>query len=263
MILDEIIRNKRQEVSLLRMRFSGKNLDELIKALPKPRDFADAFKKGKFSLIAEIKKASPSAGLIRQDFEPITLAKTYEESGASAISVLTDQKYFQGKLEYLKAAKESTTIPILRKDFIIDEHQVYEARIAGADALLLIVRILDDEKLNGLLKLTEKLGMQALVETHNAEEVERALKTKAKIIGINNRDLDTLRIDLQTTIQLMEGFPQLKERVVISESGIVSNEDVEKLKAAGADGVLIGETLLKSKNIGEIIRELMGHDDAE
>ena len=258
MILDDIIRDKKQEVSSLRQQYSGKNLAELVKALPKPRDFLSAFKKGKFSLIAEIKKASPSAGLIRPDFEPITLAKTYEESGAAALSVLTDEKYFQGKIEYLKAAKESTTIPVLRKDFIIAEEQIYEARIAGADAVLLIVRILSDEQLKRLLDLTGKLGMQALVETHNAEEMKRALKTKAKIIGINNRDLDNLKIDLGATFQLMQNFPQLKKRIVISESGIVSGEDIKKLKKAGADGVLIGETLMKSKNIPDKIRELMG-----
>jgi indole-3-glycerol phosphate synthase len=258
MILDDIIRHKQQEVSSLQKQYSGKNLNDLVKALPKPRDFLSAIKKGKFSLIAEIKKASPSAGLIRPDFEPITLAKTYEESGAAALSVLTDEKYFQGKLEYLKAAKESTTIPVLRKDFIIAKEQVYEARIAGADALLLIVRILSDEQLKKLLELTERLAMQALVETHNAEEVERALKTNAKIIGINNRDLDTLKIDLQTSIQLIEKLPQLNERIVISESGIVTNTDIQTLKKAGADGVLIGETLMKSKNIPEKIRELMG-----
>ncbi len=258
MVLEDIILNKKQEIISLKLQYSGKNLAELIKGLPKPRDFLGAFGKEKFSLIAELKKASPSAGLIRKDFEPITLAKTCEESGASAISVLTDEKHFQGELDYLKAAKESTTIPILRKDFIIDEEQVYEARIAGADALLLIVRILSDEQLGVLLKLTEELGMQALLEVHDAGEIERALKTDAKIIGINNRDLDTLKVDLQNTVQLIEKFPQLRERIVISESGIKSREDIEKLKKAGSDGVLIGEVLMKSGNIAEKIKELMG-----
>lgn len=258
MILDDIIFNKRQEVTSLKLRLSGKDPRKLIKGLPKPRSFLKAFRKERFSLIGELKKASPSAGVIREDFEPITLAKVYEESGASAISVLTDEKFFQGKLEHLKAAKESTTIPILRKDFIIDESQIYESRIGGADALLLISRVLNDSELDQLTKLTEKLGMQVLVEVHNAEEVERVLKTKAKIIGINNRDLDTFKVDLQNTINLIKKFPKLKDRIVISESGIETRKDIETLKKAGVDGVLIGESLLRSKNIPAKIRELMG-----
>ncbi len=257
MILDDIIANKQKEVGSLKKRLSGKDPRQLIKGLPKPRNFLNAFKKGKFSLIAEVKKASPSAGVIRKDFDPITLAKTYEECGASAISVLTDEKYFQGKLEYLKAAKDSTTIPILRKDFIIDEAQIYESRIAGADAVLLIVRVLDDSKLAKMLKLAEELGMQALVEVHNAKELERALKTQAKIIGINNRDLDSLQIDLQNTPRLVQQFPKLKERIVISESGIKTKEDILLLKKAGVDGILMGQTLLKSDNIPDKVNELL------
>lgn len=255
MILDDIIFNKRQEVTSLKVQLSGKDLRKLVKGLPKPRKF---FKKGKFSLIAEVKKASPSAGIIREDFDPIYLAKVYEESGASAVSVLTDEKFFQGKLDHLKAAKESTTIPILRKDFIIDEAQVYESRIAGADALLLIARVLNDPELDQLIKLAEELGMQALVEVHSAEEVARVLKTKAKIIGINNRDLDTFEVDLQTTVNLIKKFPKLKDRIVISESGILTCKHVETLKKAGVDGVLIGESLLRSKNIPAKIGELIG-----
>ncbi|MFH1684503.1 MAG: indole-3-glycerol phosphate synthase TrpC [Candidatus Margulisiibacteriota bacterium] len=258
MILDDIIFNKRQEVTALKVKFSGKDPQKLVKGLPKPRNFLKAFKKGKLSLIAEIKKASPSAGVIRQDFYPISLAKTYEESGAVAVSVLTDAKFFLGKLEYLKAAKESTTIPILRKDFVIDESQIYETRIAGADALLLIVRVLSDDELISLLALTEKLGMQALVEAHNAEEVERVLKTDAKIVGINNRDLDTFKVDLQTTVKLLKKFPKLKKRMVISESGVESKADIDVLKKAGVDGVLIGETLMRSNNIPAKIMELFG-----
>ncbi|MFH1826156.1 MAG: indole-3-glycerol phosphate synthase TrpC [bacterium] len=254
MILDDIIANKQQEVAALKTRYQDKNLDELVQDLPKPRAF---LKKGRFSLIAEIKKASPSAGLIRPDFNPTTLAKTYEESGAAAISVLTDNKYFQGQLADLKSAKDSTTIPVLRKDFIIDESQIYESRVAGADAVLLIVRLLDQDLLAGLLALTEKLGMQALVETHNAQEVKRALQTAAKIIGINNRDLDTLETDLNTTLNLVKLFPQLKERILISESAIKSRAEVSRLKDAGVDGILVGETILKSNNVGKKIEELM------
>lgn len=258
MILDDIIFNKRQEVTSLKVLFSGKDPKKLTRGIPKPRDFLKAFKKGKFSLIAELKKASPSAGIIRQEFEPVTLAKTYEESGAAALSVLTDQKFFQGKIENIKFAKESTTIPVLRKDFIIDECQILESRLAGADALLLIARVLSDAELAELLRLTESLGMQALVEVHNAEEVERILKTSARVIGINNRDLDTFQVDLKNTIGLVKKFPELKERIVIAESGIETCKDVEALKKAGVDGVLIGETLLRSKNIPAKIKELLG-----
>jgi indole-3-glycerol phosphate synthase len=258
MILDDIIFNKRQEVTSLKLNYSGKDLRKLVKDLPKPRHFLKAFKKGGFSLIAEIKKASPSAGVIREDFDPYGLAKAYEESGASAISVLTDDKFFQGRLEHLKAAKECTTIPVLRKDFIIDESQVYESRIAGADALLLIARMLEEPELAELLALTEELGMQALVEVHNAEEVEKVLKTEARLIGINNRDLDTFKTDLQTTVDLVRKFPELKDRLLISESGIEARKDIEILRKAGTDGVLIGETLMRSRNIPEKIKELMG-----
>lgn len=256
MILDDIIFNKRQEVTALKVKYSGKDLLRFAKCITPPRDFLKAFPQGKMSLIAEIKKASPSAGVIREDFEPITLAKTYEESGAAAVSVLTDEKFFQGKIDYLKLAKESTTIPILRKDFIIDESQIYEARIGGADAILLIVRILTDEELVSFLKLTHELGMNALVEVHNAEEAERALKTDAKIIGINNRDLENFKVDHQNTVHLIKKYPDLKKRIIISESGIKSKADIETLKKAGVNGVLVGETILKSNNIPAKIQEL-------
>ncbi|MFA6548805.1 MAG: indole-3-glycerol phosphate synthase TrpC [Candidatus Margulisiibacteriota bacterium] len=257
MILDEIVFQKRREVEQLKERFTGIDPAALVEGLPCTRPFLKAFRKGRFSLIAEIKKASPSAGLIRPHFEPVTLAKTYEESGASAISVLTDEKYFQGKLDYLKAAKDSTTIPILRKDFIIDALQIYESRIAGADAVLLIARILDDLELAGMLELTESLGMQALVEIHNAEEAKRVLSTKAKVIGINNRDLDTLKIDLDNTSRLIKEFPSLTERIIISESGIANRADASLLKRVGVNGILVGETLMKSANIPAMVQELL------
>ncbi|MBU1027137.1 MAG: indole-3-glycerol-phosphate synthase, partial [Candidatus Margulisbacteria bacterium] len=168
-----------------------------------------------------------------------------------------DEKYFQGKLEYIKQAKESTTIPVLRKEFIVDEAQVYESKIAGADAVLLIARILKDDELINLLALTEKLGMQALVEVHNADEVQRVLKTNARIIGINNRDLDTLKISLKTTINLLKQFPGLKDRVVISESGIQNKKDVQMLRDVGVDGMLVGEAILKSASVPDKIRELL------
>jgi len=258
MILDDIIKVKEQEVAALRAGFAGKDPMKLIEGLPPARKFLNAFQKGKFSLIAEIKKASPSAGLIRSRFEPTTLAKAYQESGAAAISVLTDQQFFQGKLDDLKAAKDSTTIPILRKDFIIDELQVYESRIGGADAILLISKILAEVQLVKLLKLAEELGMQALVEVHNSKELEKALEFGAKIIGINNRDLKTFQVNRKNAIVLVQKYPELREKIVISESGIKKHEDIKALKEAGVDGVLIGETLLKSNNIPAKVKELLG-----
>lgn len=258
MILDDIIANKQKEVQALAAKFSGKDPSKLVAGLPKPRDFKAALRKGKFSLIAEIKRASPSAGVIREEINLLSLAKSYEEGGATALSVLTDSKYFHGRLEDLKAAKESTTIPVLRKDFILDPLQVYEARMAGADAILLIVRVLPPKMLADLIMLAEELGMPALVEVHDASEAERVLGTKAKIIGINNRDLDTLEIDLNNTIKLINAYPKLRERISISESGIQTRADVDLLKKAGVDGILVGESLLKSKNVPAKIQELIG-----
>ncbi len=258
MILDEIIANKRRKIAALKEHFNSKALCLMTRNLPSTRDFQAAFKKGRFNLIAEIKKASPSAGLIKQDFDPRALAEAYQESGAAAISVLTEEKYFQGRLDYLKAVKDITTVPILCKDFIIDEMQICEARLSGADAILLIARILSDDELSKLLKIAQEMKLQALVETHNAEEVGRALKSGARVIGINNRDLDTLEIDLKTTVDLMKKFPELKKRVVISESGVKTRQDVELLKKAGVNGALIGETLMKSDNIPAKIEELFG-----
>lgn len=248
MILDEIIANKKKEIKGLRA--------DLPKNLPVVQNFLADFSKGKLGLIAEVKKASPSAGLLQENYDPVALAKIYQDSGAAAISVLTDKKYFQGGLEDLKAVKQAVSLPVLRKDFIIDEKQVYESRVAGADAILLIVRVLTDAQLTKLLQLTEGLGLQALVETHNAPEVKRALDAGAKIIGINNRDLDTLKINLEHTVELMRLFPELSERTVISESGIKTKMDIELLQRAGVAGVLIGETLLKSRDVAAQIKEL-------
>jgi len=256
MILDEIIKNKKLEVEGLKKRLKSLNkgyLDEF----PPPRDFLKAISKGRFGIIAEAKKASPSAGELVRDYNPTILAKNYEEAGASAVSVLTDEKYFMGDISHINEAKDSTTVPILRKDFIIDESQIYESRIAGADAILLIARILNDSQLNKFLKTCHGLGMEALVETHNAEEIERALMTDARVIGINNRDLDTLKVDLNATISLLKQFPGLKERIVVSESGIKSKEDIKALKAAGANAALIGETLLKSPNVTKTLQDLL------
>ncbi|MBU0502699.1 MAG: indole-3-glycerol phosphate synthase TrpC [bacterium] len=252
MLLDDIIANKRLEIE----KFKGIDLARFAQKVDLPRDFFAAFPKNKLSLIAEVKKASPSAGLICPAFDPVAIAKAYEQAGAAAISVLTDEKFFQGKIDYLKTVKEAVSLPVLRKDFIIDEAQIYEARIAGADAVLLIARILKDAELIKFLCTAHELGMRALVEVHNAAELERVLNTDAKIIGINNRDLDTLEIDLNNTLEIVKKYPQLKSRVLISESGIKSRAEIEALRGVGIAGVLIGETLMKSPDISTKIKEL-------
>ena len=257
MVLDDIIKEKKREVERLREAYRGKDVEKLSKSLPKPRDFYKAFKKGKLSIIAEIKRASPSAGIIRQNFDPTYLAKTYEDSGASALSVLTDQKFFMGALEHLKAAKESTTIPVLRKDFIIDETQIYESRIAGADAILLIVRILTDAQLSSFLKKAADLGLAVLVEAHSKEEAKRAMSAGAAIIGINNRDLSNFNVDIGITIDILNSLPEIKDQSIVSESGITSKDDIKKLHDAGVDVFLIGESLLKSGDISKKFEELL------
>jgi indole-3-glycerol phosphate synthase len=256
-VLGEIIFDKRQEVTALKVRLNVKHIKQLLKELPATRDFFKALPRGRMSLIAEIKKASPSAGVIAERFEPTFLAKTYEESGAAAISVLTDGKYFQGKLEYLKEAKDPTTIPVLRKDFIIDEAQIYESRIAGADAILLIASILDDCQLKDYLALARSLKMGCLLEVRDEAEAKRALQTDARIIGINNRDLATFKVDCRTTRDLLSKLPELKQRTVVSESGIATAEQVKELKAAGVSAILVGTSLMKSQDIGAKIRELL------
>jgi len=257
MLLDEIIKNKQGELIQLRDNFKRIALANLADAFPPLRDFKSAISRpGQISLIAELKKTSPSAGILRESYEPITLAKAYEEAGAAALSVLTDYKYFLGALAHLKGAKESTTIPVLRKDFIIDELQITESRLAGADAILLIVRILNAEILKKYLSHCAELKLAALVEVHNETEIEAALAAGAEIIGINNRDLDTLKVDFNLSLNLPNKFPELKNKVLVSESGIQTKSQINELKSAGFKAVLIGETLLKSSNITAKIQEL-------
>ena len=258
-VLKEIILKKQEKIILAKGQLPLEVLKEKITSLSPVRPFIKGIvRQSEISLIAEIKKASPSAGVIIDKFEPVYLGKLYEESGAAAISVLTDKAFFLGKIEYIKEVKDSTTIPILRKDFIIDESQIYESRVAGADAILLIVRILTDEQLAGFLSLAQSLKMACLVEAHDEAELERALKTGAEIIGINNRDLETFKIDFNTTIGLMDKYPELKKKIVISESGIESAEQVKALREKGVSGILVGESLLRSADITAKIKELMG-----
>ena len=255
MILDDIIFDKRQEVTALKIKLRHIDFKKLIKKTSPARDFLSAISKP-VSLIAEVKKASPSAGVIKEDFDPVKTAIEYEKAGASAISVLTDSKYFNGSIEDLKRAAKAVNIPVLRKDFIIDEDQIYEARMNGADAVLLIAAVLSDEQLSDFIKIARNLGMRAVVEVHDEEEMLRALKTPAKIIGINNRDLQTFKVDLQTTVRIASMVPKNRKIALVSESGIKTGEDVLLVKNAGACAVLVGEELMRQKDIAGKIREL-------
>jgi len=224
---------------------------------PPPLDFTSALRSDHIQLIAEVKKASPSRGIIRHDFNPAEIAQIYANNGAAAISVLTETKYFQGSLDHLRDIRKALgdkKLPLLRKDFILDSYQVYESRACGADGLLLIVAILTPEKLETLLELSHELGMSCLVEVHNEAELEIALRSQARIIGINNRDLSTFAVDLTTTKRLRPLIPP--DRIVVSESGIKNRSDLEKLREWGVDAVLIGESLMSAANIAAKMKEL-------
>lgn len=206
--------------------------------------------------ICEVKKASPSKGMIAEQFPYLTIAKEYEAAGASAISVLTEPEYFLGKDEYLKEIAEMVQIPVLRKDFIIDAYQIYEAKLLGASAILLICTLLTDSELKEFLELADGLGLSALVEAHDEEEVQRAVKAGARIIGVNNRDLKTFTVDINNSVRLRSHVP--KETLFVSESGIKTAEDIERLRENGTNAVLIGETLMRSRDKGKMLRALAG-----
>ncbi len=258
MILDQIVADKLLEIEV---RKRDLPLDELRKTameqLPS-LDFVLALRGERVQLIAEVKKASPSRGIIRSDFNPVEIALTYAGNGASAISVLTDSKYFQGSLDYLKNIRDALgdkRLPLLRKDFILDPYQVYESRAYGADALLLIIAILTPEKVKALMELSHQLGISCLVEVQNEAELEIALNSGARVIGINNRDLSTFEVDLTTTQRLRLLIP--KDRIVVSESGIKDRGDIEKLGNWGVDAVLIGESLMAADNIAVKMKEFL------
>ncbi len=257
MILDEILKHKRREVAEARRRAPVADVRARAGDAPPPRDFRGALSdRPDVALIAEIKKASPSAGLICADFDPALIASSYHTAGAAALSVLTDRRFFGGEPGFIALAKAAAPLPALCKDFIIDACQVYEARAAGADAVLLIARILSDTELADLLGLVHELGMAALVEAHNAAEVARAVRSGAPILGINNRDLDTLGVDLATTETLAASVPP--DRVLVSESGVASRSDVERLAASGVDAVLVGEALMKNRDVVHAAQQLVG-----
>ncbi len=263
--MDTILETKRKEVQKLREAWDLEDLKTAALDAPRPRNFYAAMTqkpRRKLNLIAEVKKASPSAGVIREDFDPAAIARDYERGGADAISVLTDEQYFQGSLEYLREVREACSLPVLRKDFIIDPLQVYEARAAGADAILLIAAALPPGELLDLMILATELRMTTLLEVHDADEVLAVRSMvgfplpRYGLLGINNRDLTTFNVDIATTLRLL-GLVDSKTPV-ISESGIKTASDVDRLRQAGVRGVLVGETLMRSGDFAAGVEQLLG-----
>jgi indole-3-glycerol phosphate synthase len=254
-VLDKIAAHKKGEVQESKERRPQKVLEKRIAGLNPTRDLKAALaREDRISLIAEIKKASPSAGILRDDFDAMKIAQTYEKEGADAISILTDEAFFQGSLVTLSLVNAMCSLPLLRKDFIIDPYQIYEARVFGADAILLIVSLFSQDTLRSYLSTAQDLGLAALVEVHTEEELHIAVDAGADIIGINNRNLHTFAVDIETTLQLLPKLP--KDALCVSESGINHADDIKKLRRAGVDAILIGTAFMKAKNIGDKIREL-------
>lgn len=255
-ILDEIVAHKRTEVEAARQRVRDDELLAALETAPPVRDFRAALLRDpRPGLIAEVKKASPSAGVIRADFSPVGIARAYENAGAHCLSVLTDEKYFQGHLDFLREIRQQVAIPVMRKEFIIDRYQILEARAAGADCVLLIAECLDDEQLPDLHHYAGELGMATLIELYEPDNLPRVLSTGANLIGINNRDLRSFVTTLEHTFDLL---PQIPEHVLlVSESGIRSHDDIVRLRNAGVGGVLVGESLMRQAEIGDAVRSLM------
>ncbi len=261
-ILEEIVWQKEREVDFLRDKLSMIELSKQLKLLPPTRDFVGALRSLKTNpaVIAEVKKASPSKGVIRENFDPVEIAKSYEAGGASCLSVLTDEKFFQGSFQYLKQIRAAVELPLLCKDFMIYAYQICWARLHGADAILLIAAILTDDDMQLFLKTAKKLGMAALVEVHDLEELDRALKLDGvELIGINNRDLRDFSVSLDTTTMLVQARRDellAKNVLIIGESGIHTPEDLQVIRSAGANGVLVGESLMRQPDPGAAIGEL-------
>lgn len=255
-VLQKIIESKRKEIEAARRVVTAEELQTRLPDAPPVRDFRKALTRGTPpGLIAEVKKASPSAGVIRADFSPVTIAATYERAGANCLSVLTDEEFFQGHLDFLVRIRQQAQIPVMRKEFLIDRYQILESRVAGADCVLLIAECLDDQQLADLHEYAQQLGMQTLIELYDPGNLPRVLRTGATLVGINNRDLRTFATSLQHTFDLM---PQIPDHVLlVSESGITKHEDVVRLKEAGVAGVLVGEFLMRQPDIAAAVRLLM------
>ncbi len=256
-ILDKIVTAKRDEIATARQRRPIEQLRAALADAPPVRDFFGALASGgSIRLIAEVKKASPSKGVIRDDFDPVRIARIYQQHGATCISVLTDQPFFQGRLEYLTRIRQHVDLPLLRKDFLVDEYQLFEARVAGADAVLLIAECLTDRQLKDLHDQAVHLGMTPLVEFYEPENLPRVLACGARLIGVNNRDLKTFQVDLQHTIRMRKQIPD--DRLLVGESGIHHRSDALLLEAAGVRAMLVGEHLMASPDIGAAADRLLG-----
>ncbi|MEO1974275.1 MAG: indole-3-glycerol phosphate synthase TrpC, partial [Pirellulaceae bacterium] len=256
-ILDKIVATKRQEIRAAQDALSLPQLRARLQDAPPCRDFYAALaKEGPIRLIAEVKKASPSQGIIREDFDPVEIAEIYQENGAACISVLTDVQYFQGDLDYLSDIRQATSIPLLRKDFILDTYQLVEARVAGADAVLLIAECLDDSNLKLLHDEALELGLTPLVEFYRPENLTRVLEAGATLIGVNNRDLTTFETDLSHTVRMRDEVPE--SCLLVGESGIRGRNDVVYLEEAGVNAMLVGEHLMRQNDIGAAVREFLG-----
>ena len=255
-ILSEIAAYKREFVADRQRQRSLADVRAHARDAPAPADFAGALTADGIALIAEVKKASPSKGVIRADFDPERIADAYAANGARCLSVLTDEAYFQGCDAYVQMAKEVAGLPVLRKEFTIDEYQLYEARVIGADAILLIVALMDSSQLDDSLGLADELQLDALVEVHDGAELARAKAAGARLVGVNNRDLRTFETSLETTFALLDQMPE--GAVVVSESGIGDRGDVERLADAGVNAILVGESLMREADIGAKVRELLG-----
>jgi indole-3-glycerol phosphate synthase len=255
--LKEIILKKKERIILAKQNIPEEELKARIAALAPTRPFTKSINKANaISLVAEIKRASPSCGVIRQDFNPQEIARIYQEAGAGAISVLTEEDFFCGSVGYINEVKSAVSLPVLRKDFIIEPYQIYESRAFGADAILLIADLLSKEKLTEFLGLASELGLECLIEAHTEKELKKILSLKAPLIGINNRDLQSLEVDPKTIERLFLLIP--KDKVVVAESGIKSHQDVLFLKILGVKAVLIGQAFMQAQDIAEKIQEIMG-----
>jgi len=257
-ILQRILARKSEEVAQRRGERPLAELQARSADLPPARGFVDAVRRrvgaGEAAVIAEVKKASPSKGLIRTDFDPAAIARSYEAAGAACLSVLTDVDFFQGSDAYLREARAACTLPVLRKDFTIDPYQVYEGRLLGADCILLIVAALDDAALAGMVNLAHEIGLDVLVEVHDIDELERALQTDAALIGVNNRNLRTFAVSLDTTLDLRDAVP--RDRILVTESGIATRDDVQRMREAGVDAFLVGESFMRDADPGAALRRL-------
>lgn len=255
--LKEIVQKKKEKILLAKQQLPEEDLKAKVENLPATRPFIEAiYKPRTISLIAEIKKASPSRGIIRQEFNPQEIAKIYQEAGAQAISVLTEEDFFSGSIFYLNEVRSAVDLPILRKDFILESYQIYESRYFGADAILLIADLLTKDSLSELMQLAANLGLSYLIEVHNEKELKKVLNLKVPFIGINNRDLHSLETDFKTTEKLFPLIP--KDKIVVVESGIKSYQDVLFLKILGVSACLIGEAFMEAEDIKKKIEEIMG-----